>query len=58
MTEYEVRYVDNKQIPYGYKLYATDVTHAISQFQELLPDVHMTSVLPAEQWTENEKSSN
>ena len=57
MTEYEVRYLDNKQIPYGYKLYATDVTHAITQFQELLPDVHMTSVLPADQWTKDEPVS-
>ena len=57
MTEYEVRYLDDKQIPYGYKLYASDVTHAITQFQELVPDVHMTSVLPADQWTKDENSS-
>ena len=58
MTEYEVRYLDDKKIPYGYKLVANNVTHAITQFQELMPGVHMTSVLPADQWTKDENSSN
>ena len=57
MTEYEVRYLDNKHIPHGFVVLARDVTHAITQFQELNPGMHMTSVLPADQWTKDENSS-
>ena len=53
MTEYEVRYLNDKQLPGGLTVVAKDVTHAITQFQELMPDMHMTSVLPADQWTKD-----
>ena len=29
-----------------------DVRHAITQFQELMPGLHITSVLPADHWSE------
>ena len=57
MTEYTVRYLDKKQIPHSYNVVARDVTHAIDQFQELVPDVLMTSVLPADQWSNEKKHS-
>ena len=58
MTEYRVRYLDDEKTFGSLTVIATDVSHAITQFQELFPDVHMTSVLPADQWTNNEDSSN
>lgn len=58
MTEYTVRYLDDEKTFDSINLIATDVRHAITQFQELKPDVHMTSVLPADQWTKDENSSN
>ena len=54
MTEYTVRYLDNKQIPGGYNFIARDAAHAITQFQELHQGLHITSVLPADQWTKDE----
>ena len=53
MTEYEVRYLDKKHNPGGLTVIAKNVTHAIEQFQELKPNVLMTSVLPADQWTKD-----
>ena len=52
MTEYDIRYFDNRHIPYTYTVIAKDVKHAITQFQELMPGLHMTSVLPASQWND------
>ena len=52
MTEYDVRYYDKRHIQYVYKLLANDVRHAIEQFQELMPGRYMTSVLPADQWSD------
>ena len=53
MTEYDIRYFDKRHIPYVHTLLAKDVTHAIRQFQELMPGLTMTSVLPADQWTDD-----
>ena len=53
MTEYDIRYFDKRHIPLIYTLFAKDVSHAITQFKELMPGFHMTSVLPACMWNEN-----
>ena len=53
MTEYDIRYFDNRHISYVHTLLAKDLRHAITQFKELMPDVHMKSVMPAEQWTDD-----
>ena len=58
MTEYTVRYLDDKKNPGSMTVIGTDVTHAISQLQEIFPDVHMTSVLPADQWTNEKNTTN
>lgn len=57
MTEYTVRYLTKTHVPRSYNVVARDVKHAIDQFQELVPDVLMTSVLPADQWTDEKKHS-
>jgi len=52
MTCFNIRYFDNQHIPYVYTVHAKDIRHAITQFNELMPGHHMTSVLPAEQWND------
>tara|TARA_B100000073_G_scaffold280265_1_gene240840 strand:- start:392 stop:550 length:159 start_codon:yes stop_codon:yes gene_type:complete len=52
MTEYDIRYFDKRHIPQIYTLLAKDVSHAILQFKELMPGLHMKSVLPAGQWND------
>jgi hypothetical protein len=54
MTEYDIRYFDKRHIPQIYTLLASDVTHAINQFKELMPGLHMTSVLPAGMWDKDD----
>jgi len=53
MTEYDIRYFDNKHIPLIFTVKAKDIPHAITQFKELMPGMHMKSVLPSEQWSDD-----
>ena len=53
MTEYDIRSFDNKHISRVYTILAKDISHAITQFKELMPGMHMQSVLPSEQWTDD-----
>ena len=53
MTEYDIRYFDNKHIPLILTVKAKDIPHAIIQFKELMPGMHMRSVLPSEQWSDD-----
>jgi len=53
MTEYDIRYFDNKHIPLILTVKAKDIPHAITQFKELMPGMHMKSVLPSEQWSDD-----
>ncbi len=53
MTEYDIRYFDNKHISRTYTLIAEDIPHAITQFKELMPGMHMTAIYPSAQWTDD-----
>ena len=53
MTEYDIKYFDNKHISRTYTLVAKDLPHAITQFKELMPGMHMQSIYPSEQWTDD-----
>ena len=51
MTEYQVRYVNRRGMSGDYTIVAHDIKHAMTQLNELVPHVRITSVLPAEMWT-------